>query len=560
MSWSTNSQVSAALAKDQQNLVFAIQIGALDYYYSTAPIPDALPPTYDVYPTLQLRSWEPGGVNPQTGELKFSSLEFAIINADEEVYSNVLASEKDSARFHSLFSKDAEVYLWIGSRDTAWGYFDYAGTFRIESVKVSSTAQGNTEAVFKAVDPFPEVDRPLFAFTEDKLKTTLAEFAGIGDTSLEVADRDGFEAGDHIMLRLDNRFEFHKVLSTSKSGSKYYINLDDSAVLGGWFRPDASEVHRVAILEGHPVNILMRILLDDFTMSGQNQTDFPLTAVKGSFDEGSGLGIGRDLLDITQIKNERDNFQSGMTARLVIPARIDNGKRYLLEYLQGLGYLYIRRDGTMGFKGLHLPVLSVGSEVAVVDETDTGSWQWKRDASHIINIAIVEGNNFDDELRVTLATSTDEDAVTDLGRFEKAIRPPWLWSDLNGTNQAVALGGRIVGRYARGPQQFSFQSSLQKLSIEVTDLVVASHPGMPDTFTGGRLTSASLEVISSTPDIKDRKMKIIAYRYGNARAGLIAPNGTNDYASATATEKNTYAFITDDDGEMPDGSAGYGWI
>lgn len=498
MTWAPNANFQAALTERQDAPVWAVEFEGHATVYTTGPVRGA---TWTYKPILIVDRLEAGGLDPLTSAIDLGELSFALVDRDGEAL-DLVSTEASSAPLATLAG--ATVTLWWGFRTLDQSDWEIAGRFRVTSISIAEYGRVD----FAAGDPFPELKRPLFAGFGDAAATRV--------TALAQATAVGFKV------------------------------YEDASVTRCW------------ILEGHPVNILARLLLGDFATSGAIQTDFPLSAVNGAWTASDGFGIPSTFIDVDQIKAERDEYLSGYTGRLVVTRVEDGGASHLADFLRGFGFLFFRRSGKLAFRGYHLPIPDTISP-QTVDADAAHDWEFQRAFDSVATKVIVRGNRVGSSSR-TILEKTDDEALAALGTFETTIDSPWLWTDQDASRWAETIAARWLVRFARGHSVILARADQRKALIEPGDAVNVSHPEMPDTSTGAALEDAPCEVIASAPILRDGELELELWRYAHVSAGLVAPESQPDWSAATAAQRLRYAFISDEQGRNPDGTPGDVWL
>lgn len=551
MTWSPGANYASALAERNRKDLFAVEFDGHSTVYTSGVVDSA---TWTYKQILRVHEIDPGGVDTLTGELLFAEAHFSLTNDGDEAW-DLIATDDSSATFDSLAG--VNVKLYHGFDGLAQADWEVIATLRVESIKVEQYGRVD----FVAVDPFTELNGSVFSSMEEGVETSLQDWISPGDTDIDVSESEDFEVGDAICIYLDGYYEFTTITAISVDDPglgatvTHTITINDAA--GRYFRPYNTRIIKCLVLEGHPVNILMRVLLNDFATSGTIQTNWPLDSALGNFGDDDGLGIDSTLVDTSSIQSERDDFLESLDGRLVVTRRNDDGRVWLQDYVRGLGNLIVQRGGNLSFIGAHLPV---GAAPATLGVGNASDFTWERRLDEIVNTLIIEGNLVAGEKEV-ISEEEDADSVTAVGRRDMTISPPWLWSDKNGDTAASLIVGRYMARFSLGYQETRALAHLSLLTVEPGDLLAVTHPHLPNTGAQGEsMSSATHEVLSATPILDSGHIEILARRYAAVRLGLITLDTQVDFASASEVEKNTYAFITQDDGTMPDGSEGYAWL
>lgn len=137
----------------------------------------------------------------------------------------------------------------------------------------------------------------------------------------------------------------------------------------------------------------------------------------------------------------------------------------------------------------------------------------------------------------------------------KNIVSPWINSEVG----AISLADRLLLRYRRTPSEFTFMLDA-KNSSTWTGFVVDLNTRLFTNPDGSNRNQRL--VVTSVTEQEYATMfqyKALSYIQGEFNTALFAPNDTVTYTNATDEVKQKYGFFSDDDGNMSDGSKGYGF-
>lgn len=562
MPTSFNSTFAARLANRQDAPLYAVQVSGYSRVFTTGPVQSASWTYSELLSDVRV---EAARIDPSTGGFTLAGLSFVLTEDRNGGHvRDLLSTDEASPAVPSLAGR--QVTLWVGFRSMSQTYWEDIGTFAIDGVEMVGVGQYR----FDCVDNLYQLDRGLFESFGDPVETRSVDSNTTDDvgtnataTKLWVQSIDGLETGDDLVILHASSKER---IWTNASSVGYATNASgrNIAVIylpaaPGFTIPEDSRVYKAWRIEGHPVNILMRLLLDDFKTTGAVQTTYPVDAVEGNFTTGDGVGIAASLFNHTQITAERDTYGTGTYGRLIVTGRVDSARALLASYLTGLGTLWLARDGLIKFRGSQLPAPAVGSTPPDVNTSEGWSWSWSRDLSSVINSATIRGNALPGE-QPTILTATNQGSITDIGRRDMAVTIPWVDRVKTSAATVASMAGRLFGRVARGRQEIGVVLPLTRLGLEPGDLCTVTHPGLPDTATGGAMSGVSVEVISAGLDARGGSCPVTFWRYAGIRTGLIANDTQTSYSGASASEKLTYAFASNDSGFMPDNTPGYVWL
>lgn len=550
MTWAPNSTFATKLSSLQKRPIYAVQFASVTTVYTTD---DVTSPTWTYKKLLRGPIVNGGSIDPRDGRLELGTLSFLLLDDQGEIRS-LLSSDKKSPVTGNLAAR--QLTLYMGFSGMAQANYEVIGVFKVESVALREPMVYE----FHCIDPFPELARPLFGSLGVGADTQVATNAGIGATTIYVDDMQTLAVGDLVCLHkpeggAPRAWTTITARGTDDDGTDPdgdFVTVADAlveAAMRGWVVRKAREI------VGNPINIIMRLLLDDFALSGTIQTDFPIDSIRGTFVAGDGCGIASSSFDVTQIKAERDFWLSEFKGRLIVSEREDDTSSFVADFLQGLGFLFVRRAGTIGFRAGHLPLAGTGTPTTLT-ASQVAQRGWERRYYDLVNRVIVEGNFIGDK-KAQLTVIEDAASIAAVGKRETVLGPRWLWSDLGGTAFPAAIAGQWLSRWATGHQQMTFDAHMTQLTLEPGDYVQVTHHDLPDTETTQPMSTTPAEVLSVSPDLVGNKLVLELWRYAGKRGGLICPDAQAAYASASAAERNRYAFVCGDDGFMGDDSPGY---
>lgn len=547
MTWSPNASIDALLAERARDLVnYVVVFDGRSTVYSQSAVtwPDCT--TKQI---LIMQDFEGAEADSAQGQFRFGSCRFSLLDKAGEV--TTLLKELDLRGVH--------VTVYIGGKGVAQADYEAIGVFMVTAVVCRE--YGLFE--FTCTDPFPQFQRDLFVNLGNPVESDIIPtegifgsevYPGVGDTKVYIDAYAGEDlaVGDYVMIRYKENYHFTTIAALKVGEQRAKVTLTDSLT----FRAKSGSVLvKCARLRGNPVNILVRLLLADFALAGDIQTNFPLDAVGGvlSDDPPDGLGVPSTLVDSAQIIAERDAYLSTAVGE-VIATQSESGRPYIERFCWGLCSLIVTRAGKLGIKCLRQPY-TTGATPAITAAT-SAFWTYDLAPSDFRNKIIVRGDEFDGDY-VDMATVQDDALVATHGPLETTVDSPWLRSYLSGATQGAALGARLLSRLALGREQVTASGFLGLLELEPGDVVSLTHPEMPDRSTGLAMSGTAGEVASVSPQLGQGSVAVAIWLYGGGRVGLIAPDAQADYGAASAEEQATYAFISADDGTMPGGDAGY---
>lgn len=546
MTWAPGSSLAAEVAAQQKALLWAVEIDGASTVYTTGPVASA---TWTYAQLLEAIERDSGGYNPRTHALMLGELTFVLVDRDGEI-TDLVSTDRDGAPVASLAGRT--VTLWLGARGLAQSAWESVGAFSIESV----SRVGGGAYRFRCIDQFPELNDQLFKTQPEKFQTEAAEYATAPTADLYIRGKSGLNyTSEYSWLVIDDGVRQWRTgdlnITSPASGGKPYLTF--GADLTTSVGPGAT-VLRARGLEGHPLDVIVRCLLGDFATVGTIQTDFPLDAVYGTFTTDDGLGIDATRIDTAQIKAERDTYASGLVGLAIVAEKWERAADWVVKMLSGLGWLYVRRNGKLGFRGMHLPIITSGT--VTLDEDNVLDAQWDHEFAALANVANVRGDEYDRGPREILSVE-DTASIAATRRSEVDIDIAWAYSDLASAAYLRAAGYRHLARYRNGAQRIVCRGHRALLTVESGDTVLVTQGDLPDTTSGESMSAAVAEVADVSP--AEDGVSVELWRWGALRCAGFAADAAPDYVSATDAQRAQYCYITQDDGYMADGSVGYQW-
>lgn len=546
MTWTPNGTFGTALSSRQKAVRFAVEFAGYSTVFTTGAVSSA---SWTYKRLLSMADIDNGEIDPRSGRTTLSQIKFHLVDDGNEIR-NLISSERKTPALANMGGRI--VTLWMGFAGLAQANWEVVGRFAVEEVELVEPGRYR----FTARDPFQQFALPLFGSLLDTARTQIKVAAAIGVSTIEVQDNAKFTTGDSVLL-FDGLLEQWTTISglSGPEITQKFIYLTDPTILALSTNATIVKARRI---RGNPINIAMRLVLDDFATVGAIQTDYPITTVSGTFVAGDGFGVPSTLIDKTAIQAERDTFMSDLVGEIRLVSRVDDGWTYLQSFMRGLALMVVRRSGLLSLRGYHLPLSTSGTPAAINDDEMMAA-TWRRPHSESINRVVVSGDMLGSEM-TTLATVEDVDSVAVIGKREVVVESPWLRTSLGGADTAAVIGGRIIGRFSAGHQVIEASAFMSKMTLEPGDYVGVTHPSLPDTSQNLAMTGQGAEVIASGLDLGSGTVSLEMWLYSGRRAGGITLEAQADFGSASATEKLQNAFITAEDGFMPDNTPGYVWV
>lgn len=279
----------------------------------------------------------------------------------------------------------------------------------------------------------------------------------------------------------------------------------------------------------------------------------------------TGCGLAESEIDSAGLVAERDTWHPNdkVRPRFTEP----EAARALLQeemYRAFQCFPVVKASGLVGVK--FLTPSFPPSAVAELTEADMAApARWQREFGDHLNRFRFSGDwdpidgEFDTEL-VSADSAADTTDQGDTGEtIEYRIESRWLASDLEGAEIARELSARMRSRYLKTPARIVIPAVFTKRAIEAGDVILVTDTQIPDLFSGSRgLTKSAMTIVAVRPEFESGTIELTMLDSGFKRYGVIAPSAkTGDFSTASDEDKNTFFFISDTNGQMGDGSAGY---
>ncbi|KKN70760.1 hypothetical protein LCGC14_0427550 [marine sediment metagenome] len=233
------------------------------------------------------------------------------------------------------------------------------------------------------------------------------------------------------------------------------------------------------------------------------------------------------------IRGDHNNFEferaldgTAAAGQKIVPLAFTNG--YRVDHV----YLLQRKDG---LKDEAIEVASINEGASVVTKENLVNAFTAGDflkALPFRNLVIVEDSANQNE--------TDE-------LVEFVIQSRGLRKHLNGRDLATFIATRLKRRYSTPPVEIKVNAQMREQFIEIGDVLLLSHPQIPDLLTGTRgVVDQPFEVIRAEIDFKAGGVKLVLLdTVPQSRFGVIAENNVPDYPTATARQRAEAAFMAD---------------
>jgi hypothetical protein len=541
MTWSPNVTFAALLDHRQRDEVYAIEISGHGTVFTTGPVTS---PTWTYVQTLGDIEIEPGSIDVAKGRWKLGALRFALGNGGGTA--RAVAALADLA--------GRTVTLWMGFLGLAQANWEKIGTYTIEGARIEEYGR----YVFRCIEPFPELTRTIASSLGAGQRKTLTRTARATSTRIYVESIDGIAAGQDVAIGDERQVAVRTVDSVgSDTVADPVVYWVDLTTMLGFETAEFGSLAPCRAIRGNVVNMIVRMLVDDFATVGSIQTDFPLDEARGPWQTHDGYGVPLARLDVADIKAQRDAYIANLGGTIVMTEAEDDGRGWLDRACHGVLQLVSRRNGLLTVRSTLIPF--TGSSPLTISREVADGWSWDRAFVAAHNRILVDGDEWAGQTQ-QLAVVEDAASVAQIGPRELRVSSPWIRKEQNGEAIAAAIGGRLLARTVAGVETIECRPGIGAATLEAGDLVLITHDELPDTSAAGAMDGALAEVSEAAIDQPANALALTMRRYPNARGGLIAPNTQVDYGSASALEKAKYAFISDDNGLLPDGKSGNTWV
>ena len=131
--------------------------------------------------------------------------------------------------------------------------------------------------------------------------------------------------------------------------------------------------------------------------------------------------------------------------------------------------------------------------------------------------------------------------------------------DSTNTGEAASVSGRLRSRFNEIPQEIEFMLDAKDEDLEVGDLVSLEHDEIPGP--DGAALGTQLQIIEAKEVKAGHLYKYVGLssRY-TSRYARIGPNTLGDYGAASAADKATYSWVSNNTGIFSDGDPAYSII
>jgi len=316
---------------------------------------------------------------------------------------------------------------------------------------------------------------------------------------------------------------------------------------------DELTIYNYVRMVGNPINIMMRILIDDFATAGTIQSNFPLTSISGVTPTGLSAFSIADF-DVAGIQAMRDTWSKDTVFDITFPEPISAREFIEKQIMQLLGgFLVESLDGIFSLL-ISRPSKPASGAVTIQDQHTQGLPQWLRDTANIVTKITVQGNyNAATNKYSDLVTAESWDTryyATNLNISRSLeISSMGLIDAYDGEMLATITIGAIMSRYGTGgPERITIKGGPILMFLKAGEKVYVSLTNVPS-IAAGVMGKASeiFEVVSVKTSGSPLLTTLVLQGYTTSwRPAFIAPDADHaDYVNATATEKQNDAYLYD---------------
>lgn len=356
-------------------------------------------------------------------------------------------------------------------------------------------------------------------------------------------------------------------LRWNAAGTGYVVTAYDSSyLLDGEIMANATD-GQPTTLRGNAVNVYASILRGVFSTS---DPDFPLDFVSvasGTTSAPTGLDLADALLNIDQLKDQRDTWHSGTTVQVVFTQPEAARAHLEAEFFRVFqAWPAISGDGLLGCR-FHVPALPAATAPVVDTDDILRVVTWRRLLEDHLNSYTylgdydeATGDYTDLGVPVRAEDTANQSATGETIEFRAESR--WLRTAYDGLGIAEEMAGRHRIRYLETPAYLELDVSFRKRALEEGDVAAVTHPQLPDLRTGERgLVSRLMTIVSIHPQFEAGVLRLGLLDIGFKRYGVIGPNaGVPEYDTATEAQRSTFFYLCSNAGVMSDGTDGYRFI
>ncbi len=368
-----------------------------------------------------------------------------------------------------------------------------------------------------------------------------------------------------IVYKIDDEY----ILSAGGTGSTITVAVDGR---GYWNSTAAShtagaEVDMMFGVEGHPIDILLGLLLTKYTRTAK--LNYQKVGDPGHYwDWGSvidedmdtlAIGVEFGDIEVQTFHDIRDKWFVDYVFRYKFAKRTDMESFIPKHILNPLGLiLYVNRAGKLAL-AIQQPPLNATPDV--LDKSSIiGVPRITFHKDDVVNEVLVkldhDGEDFQTEVRLIDAESQVKYSRKD----QITLEAYGLDSNWQGADTAERMARRKL-RPIKDPNPVLVVTALfSKTKTEIGEIILLQHEDLPNVIRGSVGWEDLAMVIGRSPDWEQGALsfEVIDTQYAGQRYCLIAPSGTLDYTAASDTVKATYGFVSDGVTEkMSNGDEGY---
>lgn len=341
----------------------------------------------------------------------------------------------------------------------------------------------------------------------------------------------------------------------------FYLRGSDAALANATIYIDDVSVTTKVVVQGHPLDIVSAMIgALGTTQGGTGQV---CTWLGG---EPTAIGLSTSYNSVIhnqyagyQVKAERDDWYPGQVIEATFLEPVKALSWIEDEILRLWGFVFTNVFYEVCFKGYH-PAQPPSAPETYDQAITLAVPRWSRRIDLMTNRIVIRGDydSKSNEYKAEFYRVEDTGSIAAEGPLELLISSRILRTELNGVALAAAMGGRLWQKLFRCPEQIVASLPMSKVDTIVGDEIQITDPNLPNLITGARgKTSELFQVWGVDADFFEGKVEALMIRSSYSKPGFIAPNGTPDFTSASAVQKQLAFVSTTGTYLMSDGSNGY---
>lgn len=498
----------------------------------------------------------------RNGRLTTDALSVSILDNDGDT----------TGRFDGINLIGKQAVLLGGFEGMAFADYSFQHVGRIASVRVRDGAVYD----LTIDDATKRLNKKLFGWMED-WGAVLSGGLSAGATTVAITPDEGDTMPYSAQIELAAGYYAAAYLVVNEgTADEEWLRVDNSGasitVVRGQFgttdrtHNNGDPVALYWAAEDNPVDLILGLLISYNTSlptPGDLDQDGYWYAWNHTADTGAGaagLRIPPSEIDFDSFEAVRDWYQD-YRFRIVFNSATNMKTFIEKQILMPLGLCFMMTNA--GKLGLMIARPLVSAAPVTLDSNDiVGIPAVEYDNSEIINEVTLDydwepvGGDFDaDTVQVTDATSQSDYDIAGVVSLE--CKP--LVSEHNGANLAPRICRKKMRHFKQPNPTISVQVLMKHGDINPGDEVNVEIAKLPDQRSAAVGWDKTMLVVGKRPawDTGAVQFDLVDTRYTGQRYGLISASGTADYDAATDAVKALYAFTSDSNDKMSDGTDGY---